>query len=368
MAPYVKNVELISSTQNGTSTVVNSTMQQLLGEYAFKNSYTVLPSSTFTGPRPSYSMPYSNIGLQAGMSVNMHGSKEQKEEGSASDKYFYIKSGVGYAFPFANNISNVTMYNSNSNYYYSPFSATYSTHVSFKGHPVSFSAGINGTVGAGYMLGGHVGVELDAQAGIAERRYTADYVSDASAVTRSGYYNISSIKRYARLPVLLMPCVVLQTGGEKINVYSRLGVVLPLRSKMNEEDYEDYGTTTQGDVITHNYTYSTNFTLGYTSALGVKYPISKGVYLWGEVNMLSFEPYVKKQTETSNTRNGVEQPVASPLTYSRSGSYIAYYYISTTGTITTNGSTGSIYYNAPQPTYTLPFSSAGLWLGVSLRL
>ena len=73
---------------------------------------------------------------------------------------FYLRAGLGYAFPQAGQTLDASG---------TPYSgsATYSTYVTnYSGmKSASFSAGFQGGLGLGYMFSEHVGVQLDAEAG-----------------------------------------------------------------------------------------------------------------------------------------------------------------------------------------------------------
>jgi len=323
LSPYTKQTTLVSSTLNGTDNLSSYTTQQKTGTYAFSASY---PAGTANPPSPTSTRPFSNIGVQAGISLQMADRHNDDVSPSSGPGYFYLKAGLGYAVPFANYASDYTpIYNGNfqSHYNYVPNSTNYSSGTqSFSEKRASFTAGLKGIVGAGYMFNKHLGVEVDADMGIVTKKYTLGQSWNDTSGAKN-YYNSSY---HSQLPILFTPCIVIQTGGQKVNVYSRIGLVLPTGNKITEEQsYID-----EGSSGTSTTTYSTLFTLGYTGALGIKYSLTDKWQLWGEISILSYEPYLK---EISYEGSGVSEAKFS------------------------DGSTSS-----------LPYSSAGLQAGVSFRL
>ena len=341
LSPYTAQTTITGATLNGVNNIGSFSASQKTTTYVFSGGYTLTRGVlTNYATQPTSTRPYSNFGLQAGISVDIADKHKTPVTISKHDKYFYVKGGLGYAMPFANANENGLYTNGTgySRFNYVPGSSNYNTITqTFAGKPSSYSSGLSGTIGGGYMLGAHFGLELDALFGIVSRKYKEkDSWNDSDGST--AVYNITT---YSQRRLLLTPCIVIQTGGV-VNIYSRLGLVLPILSQLREEDYSAHFS----DVGTQTIAYKMMFTLGYTGALGLKYQLTHKLQLWGEVSVLSFEPYVRESKFISGSQNGVPTEISGTMKYKF-----------------TNNDLG------PDPaTTTFPYSNAGVQAGVAFRL
>ena len=255
---------------------------------------------------------------------------------------FYLRAGLGYAIQQAGQTLDGTA---------TPYNGTLNaTTNQYNIKSASFSAGLGGVLGVGYMFSEHVGVQLDGNLGLSAKQYTFtennyDYGGVPSAV---------SITQQARSPFILIPSLVIQSGGDKINLYCRMGVALPLSTAINEDQVIDNepGTGAASD-IDFNIHIKNSFSLGFAAAAGVRYNINDRVNVWGEINLLSLSVYIKETDVESFTYNGQPQSLSSltgPLTTKYSKNVIA----------DSNG------YNSPA--YSQPFSNVGINVGVSFNL
>ena len=218
----------------------------------------------------------------------------------------------------------------------------------------SFSSGVQGTIGMGYMFSEYVGVQLDAAIGISSTKYTFNDDNANLGTTASPIGGTISTIQQAHTPVLMTPALVLQTGGDKINLYSRFGLALPLNTKI-----------TQNQVITNNagtgaievdditWQIKSIFSLGFTAAAGLKYNISDRISIWGELSLLSMSLKAKEQDLQSLSQNGQSVALSSypyPTTIK----------FSKTATVDSTLTTF--------PTYAQPFSNLGIKVGVTINL
>jgi len=259
---------------------------------------------------------------------------------------WYGRVGIGYAFRQDGQTMNAygQPYSGAGNYTINGTSSTL-TDYSFK--KVSFNAGTHLTLAAGYMFDKHVGIELAGQFNISAGRYTYN----ANGHLSGGYAANSSYTDNAKLPVMIIPGLVLQTGEEGFNLYTRLGIVLPVNTKIEEEVRTDYIAGGPNGINNKEYALeeSSKFTVGYTGALGLSYKTGK-IKIWAELNAMSLSVELKEQKVTAFANDG--HPV--PLQYVTPGT-IEYMQSGTYGK------------NA-EPTYSVPFSYIGGMAGIGFKI
>ncbi|PZF74040.1 OmpW family outer membrane protein [Taibaiella soli] len=204
------------------------------------------------------------------------------------------------------------------------------------------NAGLQGTVGVGYMFNKYIGVCVNVNAGIASKKYT--YENSSSLAQPFG--NSISQTQQAQMPVLVTPSFYFQTTNKDFNLYSRVGLALPVYQKIKITSESSVGTTEYAGTTTMK----TDFCPGFNGAVGVDYKINDNFHFWSEVSMLSLSLYTKESTITSYSVNGADQLSAIPEN-KRTTKY-------TEGQTT---ATGPNY----QAKYTIPFSTIGLFAGIS---
>jgi hypothetical protein len=111
---------------------------------------------------------------------------------------------------------------------------------------------------------------------------------------------------HAQSPAFLMPSLVLQTGGSKVNIYSKGGLALPIGGKIITEINETSNVVPSTIYKTVHATYEmqTKFNVGFSGALGIKYAVSSDLSLWLEASLLSFTAYAKEEELTELTIDG----------------------------------------------------------------
>lgn len=254
---------------------------------------------------------------------------------------WYGRAGLGYAIPQAGQTidGSGTPYSGTSN----------NTSGKFDIKSASLTSGVAGYFGMGYMRTQHVGVEIAANLGLWQQKYTYTI----SNIQINGVPSSATITEQARLPIIISPSLVLQTDGSKYNIYTRFGVALPLKTNVEQHVIQrnDPGTgaTTVNDFT---FTLKNNFAVGFTGAAGVQYRMNKYMSVWGEMSMLSLSPYIKNADLTAVTSNGVSYNPSmvsgqTHITYTKSG---------------TTDSTGAV-----QPAYAQPFSNFSFNIGVAFR-
>ncbi len=261
---------------------------------------------------------------------------------------FYLKGGVGYALPvagqtldgggmpYAGSISQVT--NTNVSLQYSV-------------KKVSFASGGQLSLGAGYMFNANLGVELNASVGVALRKFESTYNREDQTINT---YAKHKYTQYASAPVILSPSAVIQVQQNSLTLYARGGVALPVSNKLIftadvQESYDPSQAARTGRVTSE---IKTRFGLGFSGAMGVRYPIADNIELWGEAAFLSLSLYTKEEHVTEYMVNG--QNVLS--------------YLSPTDlhhTYDMDGNSNDITTSTQSPAYSVPFSNVALNLGIA---
>ena len=205
---------------------------------------------------------------------------------------FYIKGGIGYALPMPGqtkdqlgNVLNGTVTNT-------------STSTSYQLKSASFSAGVHGQVGGGYMFTPNIGIELDADINLAPQTYTASVSGEvnSSSVT----YNYTG-ERQANNTVLLMPSLIVKTDNKKCDVYMRMGIALPVNSGIKLRETYVYQT---GDIDILRWDVKNYFSPGFDAATGIKFNIGTDVTIFGELSILYMALSREERSLTTANLNG----------------------------------------------------------------
>jgi hypothetical protein len=249
---------------------------------------------------------------------------------------FYMRAGLGYMFPQAGQTLDGTG---------TPYNGTLgydSIGTNYRLKSASFASGVEGVLAGGYLFSKHIGVDLSASLGVANRKYNLN----ATNVVIYGVASNLTQTTQAKNPIFLMPAIVLQTGGEPYNLYARFGLAVPLNTGLNQEqDAVNLPGTGATEAIDVSLRLKTSFTLGYTAAMGVSYKLSDQLSVFGEASLLSFSAYLKQSTITGASING--QSVSVPdsqktVSYSKNISS----------------------HSSNLPTFSLPFSNVGFHFGI----
>lgn len=259
---------------------------------------------------------------------------------------FYLKIGLGYAV--AHNGQTV-------NYAERPYNGSLNTNTGYIGinSSASLAAGVNGVIGAGCLFNKHIGIELNAGIGIAPQKYTSQEPN------ANGSGTDVNITQYAKLPILLQPALVLQTGGEKVNVYTRTGISLPIYCRTIRED-ANTNEPGNGAIETDVYTYNlhNHFSIGFNAAIGVQFNFKSRTKLFIEGNLLSMSLYPKVAEMTKVTANGQSSYNGKSFLSYIPADEREIYFKKDSNFLTGNEA----------PAYSIPFSNAGIQVGISTEL
>jgi hypothetical protein len=263
--------------------------------------------------------------------------------GNASGQ-FYLNLGMGYAVPAAGNTMDGTG---------TPYNGTINgNNYSMKN--ASFATGLWGNIGVGYMGGANIGIQLDANIGLSNTKYTFNNNNVVLPISPGPVYGNESTIQHAATPLLIMPSFVIQSGGDPINFYGRLGIALPLNTKITQDVVmvTAAGAGAQ-EVLDFSYQIKNSFSLGYTAAVGIQYKLNDRVKLWGEVSLLSMSLYIKESDFKNLTVDGNNQ------NSSYRGPLVTKY--------SKNVNVDTVNYTQ-LPAYSQPFSNMAFNVGISFRL
>ncbi|MBS1687992.1 MAG: hypothetical protein JSS96_04660 [Bacteroidetes bacterium] len=260
--------------------------------------------------------------------------------------------GLGYAFPTASQ----TLGPDGMPYSGNVTNSTTGGNSSYSAKRVSFSSGLKLSGGLQYMFTKNIGVAADISVGLVSQKYVLQENNGTSIAGKyNGSGNIGSnssdntYTRYAKLPVILLPSLIIQSGGDKLNIYARGGVALPLSAQVISEEHDIYQNVA-GDDEQLNKNIKTQFNLGFAGALGAVYRTNENFSLWIEANFMSLSLYPKEADITAHNFDGATStapPVpSSKITYITSG--------------TPN--------NGEQLSFSVPFSNIGFMVGGSINL
>jgi outer membrane protein W len=269
----------------------------------------------------------------AATTVNAQDKKKTNDGGA------YLRVGAGYSLPQAGGYIGGTETST---------ATSYSVDMT-KG---SYSSGVNAVLAGGYMFTRNIGVEVAVGAGVAPTKYTYEYDQ-----TGSGNYKNTSTT-YAKMPIMVMPSLVLSTGHNQLEAYTRVGLAINVAGKfISENEYVDRSGAT--DVITTTTEeYTPKLGIGIQGAVGVKYHVNDMLGIYLELNGLSMTSYMKNSEITSYEVGGVSG-LGTLTIYDRETEYSANF---TETAASTSASTP--FKSTPM---SVPFSNLGVGVGITLK-
>lgn len=262
----------------------------------------------------------------------------------AQAQRFYIRAGAGYGFPHAGQVSGMSTGTANAlSFINGRLNTGGANPTGFEIGRSSFAAGLQLKVGGGYMFSKHLGVDLEAGIGIAPKEHTLIIDNSATGVTYTATY-----MQKAKLPLILTPAVVIQTGAEKINIYGRFGAALPISAKVEEQYTNVYTAAGAGREVSIVSEQSPKFSIGLAAAAGAKLMIAKRLYAWIEASLLSMSLYAGTSEIKEYLQDGADRTAELP----REQKFVTYGFSG-------NGTDNTV------ATYSMPFSNIAVNTGIS---
>lgn len=277
--------------------------------------------------------------LSALMIAATAASANAQDTKKTNDGGVYLRLGVGYSFPQAGDYISGTQTST---------PTSFTTDMK-KG---SYGSGFNAALAGGYMFSRNIGVELAVGAGIAPKKYTMEY---SETGTNAG--TMTNVT-YAKMPIMIMPSLVLSTGHTGVEAYTRIGLAINVAGKLINEFESTDMSVTPNDIVTYTEEYTPKLGIGVQGALGVKYHVNDMLGIYVEANGLSMRMDMKKSEVTAMEVNGINTLGLLSINDAQT-EYSASY-------TETNG--------APNPStpwqagpMSVPFSNIGIGVGVTLK-
>jgi hypothetical protein len=220
--------------------------------------------------------------------------------------------------------------------------------TSYEKVDIAFGKGLNFGGAVGYMFNKYVGTELNISYLLGGTTTTK---SSTTISTSSSSYNSD----FSATMLSFIPSIVITPGFEKINPYTRFGLIIGLPTMTG---ISEISSTFMGNTNTTNQTriFNGGLAVGLQSTIGIDYKINEKISIFGELtsNNLNYSP--KKGEVTESKVNGVDN-LSTLSTRVKKVEFVDSY--SEDNNVTPDN-------NAPQKSITpsLPFSSFGLNIGV----
>ena len=259
----------------------------------------------------------------------------------------YTRIGLGYAIPQAGQ----TMDGTATPYNGSAVNSSPSGSTTYSLKNMSFGAGVHGDLGFGYMFNKHVGIDVSLDFLLSAKQYTGTI---GNVLVDSVPSNVNMNQKGKC--TLFIPALVLQSDGEKMNLYTRVGIALPLRSRVTwDEVYVNLPGTGATEVVDFTWEIKNKLSLGLAAAIGAKFAVNNKMKFWCEMGFLSFAPYTKEANLTEVSVNGqggyLNQISAAQRVITYSTAF--------------TGRTNDFFH---QPAYSQPFSNFSINAGLSFDL
>ena len=210
--------------------------------------------------------------------------------------------------------------------------------------PVSLGAGLNAVFAIGTMPHPNVGFELGVSVGLLPAKHTLDVTLPDGHVT---------VTTYGKMPVIIMPSVVFQAGERRTQIYGRMGLALPVYSRMIQE-VSGHQDSPQPFTVSSVLETKSRFAIGFQGAVGAKLRLNNRIAVWAEANALSLNTFAKSAEYSSYKEDGVEYVEFLPASV-RSTEY------EFDGRQFSSGTP-----NGRALTYSIPFSNAGISVGIAV--
>ncbi|WP_343747714.1 outer membrane beta-barrel protein [Fluviicola sp.] len=174
----------------------------------------------------------------------------------------------------------------------------------------TLGSGLQANLTPGYMFGEHFGVELGLNG------FFGSKTTIGEATFPGGSYKHTQSSSQFRVS----PALVVKSGGEKLSVYARGGLVLPLLGSVKSE-INDNGASTPGVNTMAELKTSGKVSLGYTGAVGLNVHFGQKMAFFAELGANSLRVKSKQTDLTKYTVNGTDQ-LGNVSTYGKQTKYV----------------------------------------------
>lgn len=159
----------------------------------------------------------------------------------------------------------------------------------------TYGPGLNIGLTPGYMFNEHFGVELGLN------YFMGSNVDVDMTTTPFGKVTASLHSNQFRL----LPSLVVSSGGDKLSVYAKAGLVMPAFGTTFSK-IENTGAAGPGSGYTREIETKGAFSIGFNGAIGVSYGISDKLSIFGELSGMNLHINAKEQTLVAATNNGTD--------------------------------------------------------------
>lgn len=179
--------------------------------------------------------------------------------------------------------------------------------VRYNSSLVSFTSGASVSFAAGCTFKKRIGADIAITMYPGAQSYV--FLANTSGVSSMSnpYFSSNTITTHIKAPVFIMPSVVVRTGWVKADPYMRLGISLLLQNSFDVTsiDTTRYISATIGTRYTDKYDMAR--TVGFNAAGGCSFRLSGHWQLWGEVGVLSHNPWLRSRETTAYSENGMNK-------------------------------------------------------------
>ncbi len=228
--------------------------------------------------------------------------------------------------------------------------------VAYRLQRASFGSGAWATAAVGRRITDRLAVEVGISGALHTRRHTYTYRETDDF---GGYREYNLLAR-ADHPLLLIPALQFSPRWRKaLQPYGRIGLVLPLRTAVALEETDRYAApaSVQNYAIHSTSRYELRAAPGAQASLGLSIALSGHIALQAEATATALSLYTRRATYTGYTYNGQDWLDVLPSDV-RTTEY-AFNFETTAG--------AAAYGTGTRPAFSMPFSSAGLSVGVQIR-
>lgn len=263
---------------------------------------------------------------------------------SASARNIFFRAGAGYAFPLSNA---QPLYLTGFPYTGGNVSNPAATGP-FKVTKASMLSGFRVSAGAGMMFS-RIGFEIAATTlpGTLSYKYSAS-IGDVYPVGSRTDITLS-----AGNTTVLIPSLVMNVPGKKIDVLLRAGLVFPAYKKLLMESETTNGT----DKYYDKSELETQFGIGFAFSGGVSYKIIKGLKAYATIDIVTMTLRAKESNLVASTRNGTDV-MSTKFAYEKQTIFVP----------DVENYTFSSGEPLRQQVYSVPFGTKGISVGISYDL
>jgi hypothetical protein len=104
-----------------------------------------------------------------------------------------------------------------------------------------------------------------------------------------------------------MPSLRIEFGDAKIRFYARGGATFGVMSKITDNSTETFTNPGSTDIRLQTFEYTKGLSIGFTSALGMKIPLTEKIFFTLEVSNYYVNWAPKKGELTKSTLNGADE-------------------------------------------------------------